>query len=69
MPWWGVLISAASVIMATVMIRMSWKTSHCPDCRKRLGPVKENQNGWLYRECPNPECGTQAIGYETLCQR
>jgi hypothetical protein len=69
MSWWVIPLCIIGVLMITVIIRMSWKTSHCPDCGRKLGPVKENQNGWLYRECLNSECNTQAIGYEALCQR
>lgn len=48
------------------VIKGAYTAKHCPDCGKRLGRLKENSNGWLYRECKNPKCDTQAVGIDSL---
>lgn len=40
----------------------------CPHCRARLSSLKVNQNGWLYKNCPNPKCTTVAISWQKLCE-
>jgi len=51
------------IFLACFIFRERKRLNHCPDCGRKLGPVKENQNGWLYRECSNTECQTKAIGF------
>jgi len=66
--WW-IILGILLLIFLVIVLRSLWKTSHCPDCGEKLGSIKKNQNGWLYRECNNSECAISAIGLEFLYQQ
>jgi|GEM_PF-1681241 len=66
MGFWAVLGIAGGLSIIYAAAVFYRKISYCPDCGKRLGPIKSNASGWEYRECGNKECSTAAIGLETL---
>lgn len=68
---WAVLGVVFGLSVIYGVVRLQRKVSHCPDCGKKLGPIKKNQNGWEYRECGNKDCSTVAIGLDKLldCRR
>jgi hypothetical protein len=62
--WWGLGYLGLCVFVKLVID--SYILNHCPDCGCELGEIKENQNGWLYKECFNPQCSSTHIGYEMM---
>ncbi len=44
------------------------RLDYCPRCGTRLSPLKENQNGWLYKDCLSLKCTIVAISWQRLLE-
>lgn len=62
-----ILILITILIVITIwLVKGYYKFTHYPECKQRLGKIKQNKNGWAYKECLNPKCDVIAIGLENV---
>ncbi len=66
--WLYYVIGATVIIVLFWILKESYRLSHCPDCGHKLSGLKENDKGWLYKDCPNAECTLQQVGFQNLLE-